>query len=318
MIRILVPLDGSSAAEESLIHAISIAKTFPAELTLLQVIAEPDSKAGVRTDSIDLALWHRQARTYLDGLKDRYATHNLLIRSEIAEGYVAQTIINRVAKLKPDLLVITRYGRGNAQDFATGGTAQKVVSSVDCSVLLLDPSRLSDAGRCYRRILVTIDDSKQSECALAVATMIAEHHEASLLLLHVIEEPRLPRGMPATRHARELLNEMQRMVRGEAERRLRELAATIPKQITVTMRVLVSRDIALAIESNAEDHDSDLLLLHTRDAGSPSSPHYDSVCQALILYSHRPLFILRGSANEGLASNFRSVHLEEQHNRQAS
>lgn len=317
MIRILIPLDGSSAAEESLTHAIAIAKTFPAELTLLRVIADADANTAVRTDAIDFALWRHQAQAYLDSLRDQHTTPDLPIRCEVAEGCAAEAIIRRVAKEKPDLLVLTRFGLGNAQDFATGGTAQKVVSSIDSSVLLLDPRHRRAENQCYRRILVTIDDSKESDCAVAVAAMIAERHDASLLLLQVAEEPHLPSGLPATRHARELINEMQRLIRHEAERRLRELAAKIPPQVAVTTRVLVSRDIALAIESSAEDHNSDLLLLHTSGAGTPTGPRYDSVSQALISYSHRPLFILRDPVKQGHASNFRSVYLNERQQRQA-
>ena len=317
MIRILIPLDGSAAAEESLIHAIRIAKTFPAQLTLLRVISESDSSTAVRTDNIDFALWRHEAQAYLDDLRDRHATPDLSIRCEVAEGRPAETIIRYLAKAKPNLLVLTRYGRGNAQDFSAGGTAQKVIASVGCSVLLLDPRHQTDAEHCYRRILVPIDDSKESDCALAVATMIAEMHQASLVLLHVTDEPRLPSGLPSTRHAHEVVNEMQRLIRHEAEHRLHELAAKIPSQVAVTTRVLISRDAALAIESSAEDYDSDLLLLHINSIRSAPSTRYDSVSQALILYSHRPLFILRGSAKEGLASNFRSVYLDEQRHRQA-
>jgi hypothetical protein len=133
-----------------------------------------------------------------------------------------------------------------------------------------------------------------------------------LLLLYVNDEPQLPSGLPATRHARQLVNDMHRLVRQEAERRLRELAAKIPSHVAVDTRVLVSADTSLAIESTAEDCDSDLLLLHTDRAGTEQGRRYDSVNQLLIRYSHRPLFILRAPAGEGLASNFRSVYLDEQ------
>jgi len=311
MIRILVPLDGSTAAETALKHAVSIAKAFPAELILLRVTAESDTGAMVRTDSVDFALWRHQALAYLTGLLGKYAAKGMSIRCEVAEGNPAETIIQFMSRIKPDLLVLTRYGRGNARDFATGGTAQKVVSSTDCSVLLLDPRSPIDPEQIYRRILVPIDDSKDSDCAVAVAAMIAEIHNASLLLLHVTEELHLPPSLPATRHARQLVNEMHRIVRHEAERRLSELAAKIPKQITVETRTLVSSDRSLAIESTAEDHDSDLLLLHTVDAGLEGGHRYGSVNQSLIQYSHRPLFILQSTAGEGLASNFRSVYLDE-------
>jgi nucleotide-binding universal stress UspA family protein len=310
MIRILIPLDGSPAAEESLIHAIAIAKAFPAELILLRVIAEPETGAEVHTDSVYFALWRHQAQAYLDTVREQCATESLSIRCEVAEGRPAETIIRFVAEAKPDLLVVTRYGRGNAQDFATGGTAQKIVSRVDCSVLLLDPRHPTDAEKHYRRILVPIDDSKDTDCAVAIATVIAEIHDASLLLLHVIDEPDLASSLPATRHARDLVDEMHRLVRHEVERRLRGLAAKIPPHVTVETRVLVSPDTSLAIESTADDDNCDLLVLHTVDPSLEHGRPYDSVCQSLILYAHRPLFILRAPAGEGLASNFRSVYLD--------
>jgi nucleotide-binding universal stress UspA family protein len=313
MIRILIPLDGSNVAEQALKHALSIAKTFPAELILLRVTADSDNSAVVRMDSVDFALSRHQAQIYLDGLIDQYATEKVAIRSEIAEGNTADTIVQFMRKNKPDLVVLTRYGHGNAHSFAAGGTAQKIVSSADCSVLLLDPHKPIDPEQSYHRILVPIDDSRSSDCAVAVATMIAEIHGASLLLLHITEEPRLPKGLPDTRHARQLMDEIQRIIRREAGRRLHELAAKIPKRITVETRALVATDISFAIESTAEDHDSDLLMLHTDDAGPSSSRRYGSVNHSLIQYSHRPLFILQPSAGEGFASNFRSVYLDEQH-----
>ena len=311
MIRILVPLDGSPAAEASLNHAIAIAKAFPAELILLRVIAEPDTGSAVRTDSVYFALWRQQAQSYLEDLVDRYAIQELSTSCKVAEGRPAETILQLIGSSKPDLLILTRHGHGNAQDFATGGTAQKIVSSVDCSVLLLDPRHPTAAGQNYRRILVPVDDSKDTECAVAVAAMIAEIHDASLLLLRVIDEPRLPSSLPVTRHARDLVDEMHRLVRREAERRLRQLAAQIPSHITVDTRVLVSPDTSLAIESTADDDECSLLLLHTVSSEPEQSSRYDPVCQSLILYSHRPLFILRAPASEHLASNFRSVYLDQ-------
>lgn len=311
MIRILVPLDGSLAAEESLVHAVAIAKVFPADLTILRVIDETEPGDAVRADSVYLALWRRQAQAYLDGLLERFAEESLSANCIVSEGRPAETIIRFVAEAKPDLLVMTRYGLGNAQEFATGGTAQKIVSRVDCSVLLLDPRHPIDAEQLYHRILVPVDDCRESDCAVALACMIAEIHDASLLLLHVVDEPRLPTGLPTTPHAHKLVEDMNRLVRKEAEHRVQELAAKIPAGVVVNTRVLVSRDVSLAIESTAGDEDCDLLLLHWIGKGAEQRHPSDLTCQSLILFSHHALFILRASATEGITSNFRSVYLDE-------
>ena len=313
MIRILVPLDGSTAAEAALDHACAIAKAFPAELHLLRVVSEAGNGAAVHADSVDLALWRHQAKIYLEGLLARH--ENLpggKIHCDVAEGHPAETIIRYMKRLRPDLLIMTRYGHGNAQDFAAGGTAQKIVSSVQCSVLLLDPHKPRDPGMSYHRILVPVDESKHSECAVTIAAMIAEIHRASLLLLQVIEEPHLPTGFPKTPHLSDLISEMQLIVRQESRRRLEELAARVPQDVKVETRVLVSSETALAIESTAEDYDTDLLILHTRDGGPKGQHRYDAANHSLIQYSHRPLFILQFCREEGFASNFRSVYMEEQ------
>lgn len=312
MIRILIPLDGSSAAEEALNHALLIARAFSAELILLRVIAETDNGTAARMDSVDLALWRYQAQAYLDGLLAKFAGRGVPIRCEVREGSPAETIVRFMINTKPDLLVLTRYGRGNARDFSAGGTAQKIMSSAICSTLLLDPRKHIDPDLSYQRILVSIDEDKDSDCAVAIATMIAEIHSASLILLQVIDGPHLPRGFPATVHARHLVNDMQLIIQQEAERRLTDLAAKIPKHIAVETRVLVSSETSLAIESAAEDCDSDLLLLHRASAGREGVCRYNSVNQSLIQYSHRPLFILLPSEGEGFTSNFRSVYFDEQ------
>jgi len=312
MIRILIPLDGSSAAEEALHHAFSIARTFPAELILLRVITESDNGNAVRVDSVDLALSRYQAQAYLDGLLAKHVDRGVRLRGEVAEGNPAETVVQFMRRIKPDLLVLTRYGRGNARDFATGGTAQKIISSANCSALLLDPRMPIDPGQSYQRILVPIDDDKNSECALAVAAMIAEIHGASLMLLQVIDEPRLPRGFPATLHARHLVRDMQQIISQEAQRRLLDLAVKIPGDVPVETCVLTSPDTSLAIESTAEDLNCDLLMLHGQDAGANDGCRYSSVNHSLIQYSHKPLFILQPCASEGFSSNFRSVYIDEQ------
>ena len=311
MIRILIPLDGSPAAEEALKHAFWVARSFPAQLTLLRVISASDVDASVRMDSVDIALRRLQANAYFRGLLKKYAGEGHSVQVEVAEGSPAESIVQFIRETKPDLLVLTRYGRGDATSFASGGTAQKIISSASCSVLLLDPRRPTDPKQEYRRILVPVDDSRDSDVAVAVAAMIAEVHGASLLLLNVIGEPTPPRGLPATRHARQLVKEMHRIIQDEAQRRLRELAAKIPGNITVQTRVLAAPDVSFAIESVAEDNDSDLLMLHTMDDGPESGRVFGSINRSLIQHSHRPLFIFRPSASEGFVSHFRSVFLGE-------
>jgi nucleotide-binding universal stress UspA family protein len=312
MIKILIPLDGSAVAEEALHHAIAIASVFPAELTLLRAITEPNRDASVHMDCVDFALLRHQAEAYLDDLATKYANDKLSIRGEVAEGRSANTIVHYANKNKPDLLVLSRYGRGNAKNYSVGGTAQKIVTSVHCSVLLVDPGTGIEAGKSYSRIFIPIYDGKESDGVVAVGAMIAETHNASLLLLHVCDEPQLPRSLPATSHARRTVDEMRKIVRDGALQRLDALTRRIPDSVTVEKRVLISTDPSLAIEATAADYGCDLLLLHSMNNCRDYGRYHSAINQSLIRFSRNSLFILQSSGIEGFASNFRSVYLEEQ------
>lgn len=200
MIRVTIPLDGSVLAEQALHHAMAIAKAFPAELTLLRVIGDTSSSNSRRTDAVDFALERRQAEIYLDTLSEQYRSSAVLIQTRVAEGLPADAIAQYCVAHQPDLIVMARHGAGAAVDYSVGGTVQKVIANTACSVLLIDPQQTPlDNG--YRRILVPVDDSLDSEYVLALAGMIAQGHEASLLLLRVTEEPQLPAGCPANSHS---------------------------------------------------------------------------------------------------------------------
>src|SRR5690606_4608144 len=115
-----------------------------------------------------------------------------------------------------DILVMTRYGNGNAQQFRMGGTVQKVLSSAVASVLLVDPAYEFDATRGYERILIALDGSQCSEWASAFAAVLAQASGGALNMLRIVEEPSLPGGTPVTMETRKFLTHIKRMAGSQA------------------------------------------------------------------------------------------------------
>lgn len=130
------------------------------------------------------------------------------------------------------------------------GTAQKVIMGTPCSVLLIDPQRpLLD--NLYRRILVPVDDSLDCEHVLGLASMITQSHEASLLLLSVFDEPRLPNGSPNHSQATRLNKDLQRLLRQHANHCLTALSITVPDTVPVEKQLAISTDAPLTINAAA-------------------------------------------------------------------
>ncbi|MFA7552842.1 MAG: universal stress protein [Spongiibacteraceae bacterium] len=314
MIRITVPLDGSVLSEQALHHALAITKAFPAELTLLRVVNNASSNAGIRTDIVDFALERRQAEIYLKKICDQNRSTAVSIQTQVTEGLPADAITHFCKDQQPDLVIMTRYGAGNgvsnAMGFSAGGTVQKVIMGTDCSVLLIDPQRPLLNNR-YRHILVPVDDGLDCEYVLGLASMIAQTHEASLLLLNVCDEPQLPISFLNNTHASQLKNDLQCLLRQHAHHRLTALSTTVPDTVQVEKQLLASTDAPFTIDAAANSSDADLIVIHAKAPNCGTAWRYGSIVHSLLQYSHRPLLIVQTPIDNSAANNFRSILLQE-------
>jgi nucleotide-binding universal stress UspA family protein len=311
MIRILVPLDGSPIAEMALGHAAAISRAFSAEIELISIIGAAKADPVTRPDSVDWQLWKRQMQVYLSRMAESLRSKKLEVSWLLREGDPAQEIVRRINEADIDLLVLTRYGMGDAQQFSGGGTAQKVISASAASILLIDPAFDFDDERGYERILVAVDGSQRSEWASSFAAMVAQTFDGSLHLLQIVDEPRLPGNTPVTGETARFMDHIKRMARSQANSQLRHLASRFAVNAEVTSTILVSDNIPMTIESVAVADQTDLLVVAAQSSQVPDAASYDNVCECLLAHVHRPVLVLRSEPAGLSASHFRSVYLDE-------
>lgn len=309
MIRILIPLDGSSAAEKAIPHAMAIARTFSAEVELLGVVNQSSNTFAPPVNSLDWQLAKLQIEVYLSRIAATLEARDLRVRWELRDGDAAKAIIQSVWDANIDILVMTRYGSGNARLFPMGGTVQKVISASAVSVLLIDPAHEFDE-RGYEQILVTIDGSQCSEWASGFAAMVAQAFDGSIHLLRIVEEPNLPGGAPVTAETRRFLAHIKRMARSQANLQLRNLVSTIPPNIDTRSSVLASNNIVATIEEAARELNAHLLVMAAQDTQLNGSG-YGAVCEALLSRARQPVLVLRSDAAAMSPDHFRSVYLDE-------
>ena len=311
MIRILVPLDGSPTAEAALLHAAAISRTFSAEIELISIIGKSKTTSGERRDSVDWQLWKRQMQVYLSRIAESLRAKDMEVSWLLRDGDPAKEIIQHINEANIDLLVFTRYGMGDAQQFSGGGTAQKIISASDASVLLIDPVCDFDEERGYERILVAVDGSQRSEWASSFAAMVAQTFDGSLHLLQIVEEPRLPGNAPVSSETRRLLDHIQRTARSQANFQLSHLTSRIAENAQVMGTVIVSDNIPMTIESVAKADEADLLVVAAQAEHVQCAGRYGHVCESLLAHVHIPVLVLRSEAAGLSMGNFRSVYLDE-------
>lgn len=147
--RIVVPLDGSKLAEESLPQAEELARLTGAPLHLIWVV---DYTRLERYGPYALALEYSAAepmlaeeiaiaRTYLQGVEERLATAGLVVDSEVIQGRVAREL---VAASKPgDVIVMASHGRGGLSRWLLGSVAEDVLRHIAVPVLLVKASTVT-------------------------------------------------------------------------------------------------------------------------------------------------------------------------------
>jgi nucleotide-binding universal stress UspA family protein len=146
--HILVPLDGSALAEESLPVVQTLASLSDARLTLLQVIVPQRAIARpapvTRVNAQHLAARESEATRYLAAVRDRlHAAGGPCPETAIVVAeQPARAILDYAADHDADLIAMSTHGLGGVKRFMLGSVADKVVRSAPLPVLLTKPAQL--------------------------------------------------------------------------------------------------------------------------------------------------------------------------------
>lgn len=129
--RLLVPLDLSSATERVLATAIKLSRAMHANVILLHVAApEPDfvgygaGSPAVRDQvAHEHREEHRQLQAHAQALRDLGVDCTALL----IQGATADTILNEAARLEADLIVMATHGHGAMFDLLVGSISHAVL-----------------------------------------------------------------------------------------------------------------------------------------------------------------------------------------------
>ncbi|MBI4522018.1 MAG: universal stress protein, partial [Gemmatimonadetes bacterium] len=188
--RILIPLDGSAWAECALPYARLLQRAFGSKIALLRVL-EPDSSGDEPPDSVDWRLLRVEAESYLQMVADRLARQGGEVETFVTVGRASESILETARDWGADLMALSSHGRSGPSRFGLSGTAHKVLSAGETSILLVrvpcaapGPSEPE-----LKRILVPVDGSARSEWALCLATALARSAGSEIVMIWVIPRP---------------------------------------------------------------------------------------------------------------------------------
>lgn len=140
--RIIVPLDGSSLAEQILPEVVALAKVEESELTLLHVLVPRTSLQKGMSDK-KILWWDKDiaaAQAYLFRTAAKLREDGFLTTTDVVVGdNIAQAIADYVGKVRADLVAIATHGRGGISRALRGSVADVVTRTSRTSMLVLRP-----------------------------------------------------------------------------------------------------------------------------------------------------------------------------------
>jgi nucleotide-binding universal stress UspA family protein len=183
--RILVPLDGSSTAENVLPYVSEIASRFGSQVVLARV-CEPATTIKTRSYLSDATEKMKKQ------LEDWQARDETEVHSELRVGNPALQILNLASEIDCNLTVIASRGAtaGGEAPWPLGNIAGKVVRASPVPVLLVKKPVGDEAlktKKLIKKILLPLDGSELGEAALPLAGTLARILQAEIILFQVIE-----------------------------------------------------------------------------------------------------------------------------------
>jgi nucleotide-binding universal stress UspA family protein len=143
--RIVVPLDGSPLAEQSIEPALALAEVEHAQMTLLRVVTPAKATAGTEAGAADASRppGIDEAERYLAKVRMTLAARDVRVHSAVVVADdIPRAIAGFAEESDEDLIAIATHGRGMIARAIAGSVADRVMSEGMLSMLVVHPADL--------------------------------------------------------------------------------------------------------------------------------------------------------------------------------
>lgn len=290
---IMVALDGSRLAEQTLPYASALARAFDAEIVLLRVVETPRGVAGRALDSFDWRMERTEAIAYLQSIKRRLRGEGIQVDLDVTAGRACEEILEMARARDVDLLIVGSHGVGGLTEFRMASTAHKVVFASETSVLVVPARETAVAEKPFDAIVVPVDCTSHSDWALALAARLARAEGVGMSIVHVVRTPQLldPQG---TERERQVVDELVTMNRTAASRYVESLKGRLETpEMPIRAHIETAEEIAPVLERLAASVEHPLVVLSTTGSSHFEHGHFGSLIAVMLAGTSHPVLVLR-------------------------
>lgn len=308
--RILFPTDFSRCSDQALVHALSLAERYGAELSIVHVLLplEYDPYAiGHHLPPLE------SLQQEIDGLssnqvkaaKEEKSYRDIAIKQSTIRGISAAPALLQFAdEQKADLIVMGTHGRRGINHFMLGSVAEEVVRLAPCPVVTIREFRKQPPATHFSQILVPVDFSGFSRDAISQAKWFAQDFGATVRILHIIEEVIHPSFYVTGQTS---LSTWLPEVEATALREMKRLADDAPgPDVPLEFHIKEGR-AAVDIVGFAKKNGIDLIVMASHGLTGIEHLLLGSVAEKVVRMSPCPLFTLKSFGRSLLKSHSEQV-----------
>jgi nucleotide-binding universal stress UspA family protein len=316
MKTLLVPLDGSALAEQSLPYARMLATLLGAKVRLLRVITETPNddflaeSIGAIYGMNDPLIIQRErqqhafeilrqnAERYLDSHAELMQAEGIDVTIDIRFGAAADVIVEAALGQHVSMIVMATHGYSGFKRWSLGSVTDKVIHATTTPVFVVRADALAHQ-RPLRRIMVPLDNSALARQALPLATELAKSSGAELLLMQSIAAtieayPGFPsRGRPIPQ-----LADVLAALRDQAANELGGQADELRAQGVSASTQVVQGHAAEVLVDEAAWRGVDLIVMATHGYSGLKRWALGSVADKVLHATTTPLLLVRAKAED--------------------
>ncbi len=280
---ILIATDMTHRSVDAIRNAAELAITANARLHVVHAHEEPAAFSADPKDNLTIQRHVHEKRVELDDLlKELLPPATELGSVRVRIGAPSAVILDEVAEVGADLVVLGQHRHRGLADRFIGTTAELVVRELDVPCLLL--TRPLDLP--IRKAFVPSDLSAPARRAAAVALewtdLLGRHEETEVELAHVLD--------PVANQRKEEWVEEE--LRTELESTFRDASERAGVQFPFDVQIVRASDPAVGLMRRAEEIEADLIVMGTHGDTALVRAFLGSVSSALVRRSRLPVMIV--------------------------
>jgi nucleotide-binding universal stress UspA family protein len=221
--HILCPVDFSDASKRALKNAITIARRFKSELTILAVCELQESTwfTSEKIKEKENELRYKLHKEELDSFLTGFNLRDLNWSKEVRRGRPSEEILNTISRKMIDLLIMGTAGRTGVNRMIMGSVTEKVIREVPCSFLTLKSedavslqleTHIRDIEQLHTTAMELIDDGfydeaiDQLNACLSINDMYVPAHKGLAKVYDRLDQSN--RAEVYRNHARDLMDKV--------------------------------------------------------------------------------------------------------------